>query len=243
MPSVSLSALGWIGTAATLAGAGVSYFATQNAARAQQSIAIANAQAQGDAARAQAQQQQMALKFQKLQQDGVAQASSLQAQALLKSSEAATNAAQQNIRRQREQFEALVAQQYAALGQAGVSPTTGSPIDLLMENAAAEQEQEMLMRDEDEERRRAAIREAQAIQSQGFSAGINSKLLSLESSAAGMRGRMGVAQSRLDAASATAAARGTSGQALGNLLSAGSGAAFQQYQFRRDFKTVNKSIS
>lgn len=239
MPSVSLATLGWIGTAASLAGAGVSYFATQNAARAQQQIGIANAQAQGDAARAQAQQQQMALKFQKLQQDGIAQSSSLQAQALLNQSEAATNAAQANIRRQREQFEALVAQQYAALGQAGVSPTTGSPIDLLMENAAAEQEQEMLMRDEDEERRRAAVREAQAIKSQAFAAGINSNLLSLESSAAGMRGRMGVAQSNLDAASVSASARGTRGQALGSLLSAGSGVALQQYQFRSNFKTVN----
>jgi hypothetical protein len=242
MPSVSLSALGWIGTAATLAGAGISYFATNNAARSQQAIGIANAQAQGDAARAQAQQQQMALKFQKLQQDGIAQSSSIQAGAILKQSEAATAAAQQNIRRQREQFESLVAQQYAALGQAGVSPTTGSPIDILMENAAAEQEQEMIMRDEDEERRRQAVREATALQGSAFSAGINSQLLSLESAAAGVRGRMGVAQSRLDAASSSASAAGMRAQGLGSLLTTGADAGFRQYQFNQNYRTVNKPI-
>lgn len=240
MPSVTLTtALGYAASIASVAGAGLTYFSSVSAARSQSAIGAANAQMAGDQARNQAAQSQMALKFQQLQQDSMAQSASLQAQAVLSSSEAATSAAQSNIRRQRQQFEALVAQQYAALGQSGVSATTGSPIDLLMENAAAEQEQEMLMRDEDEDRRRQALREAVAIQSGGTTAGINSGLLSLESAAAGMRGKMGVAQSRLDAASSSASARGMRMAATGNLMGSMAGAASDTYRFRSSYKTVS----
>ena len=224
------------GLASSVVGTGVSFFSGLNAASAQRDIGVANAQMAADAARNQAAQQQMALKFQKLQQDSLAQSTSIQANAVLSSAEAATNAAQSNIRRQRQQFEALVAQQYASLGRSGVSTTTGSPIDLLMENAAAEQEQEMLMRDEDEDRRRQALREAVSLQSNSVTAGINSSLLSLESSAAGMRGKMGVSQSRIDAASATASARGMRSSAAGNLMSGLGSSATDAYKFRRDFK-------
>jgi len=237
--ALTATTLGYLAVAASAVGAGVSYFSSVNAAQAQNAIGIANAQATGDAARNQATQQEMALKFQKLQQDSIAQSATLQANAVLSSSEAATAAAQSNIRRQRQQFEALVAQQYAALGQSGVSATTGSPIDLLMENAAAEQEQEMLMRDEDEDRRRAALREAVAIQGGGLTAGINSGLLSLESAAAGMRGKMGVAQSRLDAASTSASARGMKMSATGNLMGSLAGSASDAYRFRSSYKTVS----
>ena len=162
---MTASSLAIAGLASSVVGTGVSYFSNLNAASAQRDIGVANAQMAADAARNQAAQQQMALKFQKLQQDSLAKSTSIQANAVLSTSEAATNAAQSNIRRQRQQFEALVAQQYASLGRSGVSTTTGSPIDLLMENAAAEQEQEMLMRAEDEDRRRQALREAVSLQS------------------------------------------------------------------------------
>lgn len=227
-----------IGTALSAIGTGVALYSSNQAANAQEALGIANAQAQGDAARNAAAQQQMALKFQKLQQDAISSANNIQAKSLLQQSEAATNAAQQNIRRERERFQALVAQQYAALGQSGVSPVTGSPIDILMENAAAEQEQEMVLRDEDETRRRRATMEALVLQGNSFSAGVNSQLLSLESAAAGMRGRMGQAQARLDAASSSASARGMRGQALGNALAGGAETAFKAYTFKKDYTTA-----
>lgn len=237
--AIASSTLGYIGVALSAIGTGVSMYQGYQAANAQQAIGIANAQAQGDAARNASQQQQMALKFQKLQQDAISSSNSIQAQALLQQSEAATNAQQQNIRRERERFQALVAQQYAALGQSGVSPVTGSPIDILMENAAAEQEQEMVLRDEDETRRRRATMEAMVLKGNSFSAGVNSQLLSLESAAAGMRGRMGQSQARLDAASSTASARGMRGQALGNALSSGADLAYKGYSFKKNYSTVN----
>ena len=236
--------MGWevaiaaIGTAISAVGTGVSLYSANQAASAQSAIAIENARAQADAARASSRNQQMALKFQQLQEQGAAATASIQANALLQQSEAATNAAQANIRRQRQQFEALVAQQYAALGQAGVSPVTGSPVDLLMENAAAEQETEMAMRDEDEDRRRQAVREAVALQGAAFSAGVNSNLLSLEAAAAGQRGRMGVAQARLDAASQLASARGTRTAAWGQAASSFAQIGFDSYQFRKSTRTT-----
>lgn len=235
---MALSTIATVSAVLSAVGTGVSYIATSRAADAQQAIGIANAQAQGDAARNAAQQQQMALRFQRLQQDAIAGSNTAQAQALLQRSEAATTAAQANIRRERERFQALVAQQYAALGQSGVSPTTGSPLDLLIENAAAEQEQEMILRDEDEDRRRRAVMEASVLQGNAFAAGVNSQLLSLESAAAGMRGRMGRAQARLDASSSTASARGMRGQALSGALTGAAETGYRAYSFKRDFTTV-----
>jgi len=223
----------------TAIGTGVAVYSSNQAANAQSSIAIENAKAQQAAARASSQSQQMALRFQQLQQDAISQSSSLQAQALLAQSEAATTAAQQNIRRQREQFDALVAQQYAALGQAGVSPVTGSPLDALMANAAVEQEQEMLMRDEDEDRRRQAVREAVALQGTSFSAGTQSSLLSLERGGARQQGRMAVAQAGLDAMSARAGARGTRNAALGSAVGSLGGLAVDGARFRSSYKTVS----
>ena len=227
-----------IGAAISAIGTGVSLISANQAASAQSAIAIENARAQADAARASSRNQQMALKFQQLQEQGNAAAAGIQAQALLQQSEAATNAAQANIRRQREQFEALVARQFAALGQAGVSPVTGSPIDVLMENAAAEQETEMVMRDEDEDRRRQAVREAVALLGSAFSSGVNANLLSLEAAAAGQRGRMGVAQARLDAASQVASARGARTAAWGQAVSSWGQIGFDSYQFRKSTKTA-----
>lgn len=232
------TALFAIGAAVSAIGTGVSLYSANQAANAQSAIAIENARAQADAARSSSANQALALKFQQLQEQGAAATASIQANAILQQSEAATNAAQANIRRQRQQFEALVAQQYAALGQAGVSPVTGSPIDLLMENAAAEQETEMVMRDEDEDRRRQAVREAVALQGASFSAGVNSSLLGLESSAARQRGRMGVAQARLDAASQVAGARGIRTAAWGQAASSFGQLGFESYQFRNRYKTT-----
>lgn len=240
---MTAAAAAWTGVALSAIGTGVSMYSSYQGAKSQEALGIANAQAQGDAARSAAQQQQMAIKFQKLQQDAAAAANNTQAQALLKQSEAATNAQQENIRRERERFQALVAQQYAALGASGVSPVTGSPVDILMENAAAEQEQEMLMRDEDETRRRRAAMEALVLKGNAFSAGVNSQLLTLESAAAGVRGRMGQSQARLDASSASAAARGMRGQALGNALAGGADIAYKGYSFKRDYTTKPASIN
>lgn len=226
-----------IGAALSAIGTGVSLYSANQSANAQSAIAIENSRATADAARASSRNQQLALRFQQLQEDGAARTAGIQANAILQQSEAATNAAQANIRRQRQQFEALVARQFAALGQGGVSPVTGSPLDLLMENAAVQQEREMIMRDEDEDRRRQAVREAVALQASAGAGGINSGLLSLEAAAAGQRGRNAVAQSRLDLAGNLASARGTRtaawGQAAGQFGQIGLGA----YQFRRSYKT------
>jgi hypothetical protein len=230
---MTATAVAATGAALSAIGTGISLYSANQAASSQSAIAMENARAQADAARASSANQQMALRFQQLQEQGNAATASIQANAILQQSEAATNAAQANIRKQRMQFEALVARQYAALGQAGVSPVTGSPIDLLMENAAAEQEQEMIMRDEDEDRRRQAVREAVALQGAAFAGGVNSNLLSLEAAAVRQRGRMAVSQSRLDAAGQVASARGTRVGAWGQAASSVGQLGFEAYQFRK----------
>lgn len=224
-----------IGAALSAIGTGVGLISSSRAASTQSALAMENARASADAARASSANQQMALRFQALQEQGAAGIASIQAQSILQQSEAATNAAQSNIRRQRQQFEALVARQFAALGQAGVSPVTGSPVDILMENAAAEQETEMAMRDEDEDRRRAAVREAVALQGAAFAGRANANLLTLEAAAAGMRGRMGVAQARLDGASQVASARGARAAAFGSAAGQLGQLGFEAYQFRKTY--------
>ena len=225
---------------ATGVGAGVSYQASQNAAATNEQFALMNAQAASQGARQQgamqaAQAQLEAIKQGKAQEAAYANAAGIRAQ-----TERESGNAQENIRRSREDFARMLAQQRAATASRGIVDTTGSPLELLVKGAETQALAEEEMRYADEISRRQGFRSADLETIRGKTSGIDVGMSLLSAAAARNNAAMGVSQAKLGLFGARAQSAGMRSEAMGSLISGIGGMARDAYSYRRSASTPYK---
>ena len=241
--SIATSIAAWsaiAGVAATAIGTGVSYKASQNAAATNEQFALMNAQAASQGASQQgamqaAQAQLEAIKQGKAQEAAYANAAGIRAQ-----TERESGNAQENIRRSREDFARMLAQQRAATASRGIVDTTGSPLELLVKGAETQALAEEEMRYADEISRRQGFRSADLETIRGETAGIDVGMSLLSAAAARNNAAMGVSQAKLGLFGARAQSAGMRSEAMGSLISGIGGMARDAYSYRRTTSTPYK---
>lgn len=229
------TALGVISLVVGVAGGVMSYTAQSAAADTQSQFGLLNAQAQAQSARLQARQQQLSANIQAASSRAQAASAENNAQAILEQTETESRIAQENIRRDREEFRRSIGAMRAGASDSGVLETTGSPLDFLVAATEDEQAYESEARWQDEVNRRKGGRLAAVERAGGAAAGLNATLQTLEGASAMAAGRVGAAQAKLGgyAARATAAGMRASAAAglVGDIGSSGV-SAIQLYQNR-----------
>ena len=241
--SIATSIAAWsaiAGVAATAIGTGVSYKASQNAAATNEQFALMNAQAASQGASQQgamqaAQAQLEAIKQGKAQEAAYANAAGIRAQ-----TERESGNAQENIRRSREDFARMLAQQRAATASRGIVDTTGSPLELLVKGAETQALAEEEMRYADEISRRQGFRSADLETIRGETSGIDVGMSLLSAAAARNNAAMGVSQAKLGLFGARAQSAGMRSEAMGSLISGIGGMARDAYSYRRSASTTYK---
>lgn len=136
--------------------------------------------------------------------------------------------AQENVRRNRDEFTRQLAQATAAQGGSGAVLATGSPLDLLMNAADKEQQQEQDAQFGINAGRAAGYRAAAGEALGGRAQGINASLYQLDALSAIETGRMGAAQAQLGGLAGQAQASGMQASAFGNLIGNSAG-VFSSY--------------
>lgn len=228
-----MAVIGIAGLVLGAVGTGMSYYSQRSAAETGSRLALLNAQAQTQQVMQEGRIAAAGARLQELRSKKMQEAAYSQATAMRERVEAGSRAAQENIRRQRQEFSSLIARQRAAAGKAGVVPETGSPLELLEDSAEQEALLEAEMRHQDEIARRVGFREADIEQLGGQIEGINQGLYSLNAAAAISRSQAQESQIKLDLMSAQAGYRGQQTAALGGLLSNVGGLAMQGYDLRQ----------
>ncbi len=219
-----------IGAVASAVGAGVSYYAANQAADTQAEMAALNAQAQRQAL----EQQGRAASMQALINESLAAkeraAAEANARLLERQAEMGTKVTTENIRRSREDMARLMAVQRAAVAKNGLVDTTGSPLALLAASAEEEQRAADALRYEDEMSRRSLFREAAFQRNEGILAGITGLGARASGAAARSSAALGQSQARLDLYASRASASAMRTGAASNLISAAGGLATTAYQ-------------
>lgn len=218
---------------ASIAGSAVAYTGSVNAARSNDAIALANAQAATMAAKNQgsmqaAQAQLEAIKARKEQEAAFANAAGMRLK-----TEAESRAAQENIRRGREDFSKVLAQQRAATAARGVVDTTGSPLELLVKGAENQQLAEEEARYADEIARRQGFRAADLETVRGRVAGLDVGMSLLTAAAARNNAQMGATQARLNLFGERAQSQAMRTQATAGLISSAGSISRDFYSYRR----------
>ena len=242
--AISATTAGYIAAASLIAGAvgtGISYQSSVNAAKTNEQFATMNAQSASLAARQQgtmqaAQAQLQAIKSRKEQESAYANASGMRQQ-----TEVESRNAQENIRRSREDFAKVLAQQRAATAARGIVDSTGSPLELLVKGAEDQALLESEMRYGDEISRRQGFRAADLEEVRGKVAGLDVGMSLLNAAAAKNNAAMGQSQARLDLFGARAQSAGMRSSALGGLIAGAGGIARDSYSYRKS-ATPNSQI-
>ena len=241
--SIATSIAAWsaiAGVAATAVGTGVSYKASQNAAATNEQFALMNAQAASQGARQQGAMQAAQAQLEAIKQGKAQEAAYANAAGIRSQTERESGNAQENIRRSREDFARMLAQQRAATASRGIVDTTGSPLELLVKGAETQALAEEEMRYADEISRRQGFRSADLETIRGKTAGIDVGMSLLSAAAARNNAAMGVSQAKLGLFGARAQSAGMRSEAMGSLISGIGGMARDAYSYRRSASTTYK---
>jgi hypothetical protein len=201
-----------------LAGAGVSAYSQIRAGREQDALARTNLLSQQQAIRQQGAIALMQSRMQEISAQQSAQALAIDSQNERNAAEYESRAAQENIRRQREDFSRALAEQRAAIAARGVVDTTGSPLELLLRSAEDQAFSEANARAADEMNRRARFTRASGLDYQSRVAGLNRGSAILAGMAAKQQVATGLAQASIDYRGSRAASTGQMFGAAGTLL-------------------------
>jgi hypothetical protein len=211
-----------------LAGAGVSAYSQIRAGREQDALARTNLLSQQQAIRQQGAIALMQSRMQEISAQQSAQALAIDAQNERNAAEYESRAAQENIRRQREDFSRALAEQRAAIAARGVVDTTGSPLELLLRSAEDQAFSEANARAADEMNRRVRFTRASGLDYQSRVAGLNRGSAILAGMAAKQQVTTGLTQASVNYRSERASAAGQYWGAAGTILEGAS-----QYGTRR----------
>lgn len=200
-------------------GTGISYFAQRDSAKTQSLFANLNASA--GLQQTQAQGRAMALQAQlKAAQESVAQRTAQKnAASMREGADAQIRVDQENIRKNRMEFQAKVASVRAGRAGSGVVDTTGSPLDILVSASEDQALSEAEMGWMADNQRRKTYRQAQIEENQGKAHGINAGLAQVDGMAAVAAARMQGTQLELNRFGQIAGAQGMGYGAIGGLLS------------------------
>lgn len=198
-----------------LAGAGISAYSQARASREAGSLASVNLLNQQQALRQQGQIAMMQARMQEVSARHTANALAIDAANERNAAEWETRAAQENIRRQREDFSRALATQRAAIAARGIVDTTGSPLELLLQSAEDQAFAEANNRAADEMNRRNRFTRAGSLDYQSRVASMGRGSAILAGMAARQQMTTGLSQARIDAL-------GSRAQAAGGMLAAGS---------------------
>lgn len=230
---MGIEALGYAAVAASLVGAGVSYYSSVSAAKSQDAFALLNAQAQTIAARNAGSLQAAQAQLQGIQAAKEQEAAFANAAAIRGQTEAESRAAQENLRRSREDFQKQLASHRAAVASRGIVDTTGSPLELLVKQSETQALSELEMRHADEIARRQGFRSADLETVRGKVSGIDIGMSLLNAAAARNNAAMGAMQARLDLLSTRASSSAMRTQAAGALLSSVGSTGRDYYSYRK----------
>lgn len=201
-----------------LAGAGISAYSTARASREADQFSRINMLAQQQSLRQQGAIAAMQSRMSEVAAQHQAQALAMDAQNERNAAEYETRAAQENIRRQRQDFSRALAEQRAAIAARGVVDTTGSPLELLLKSAEDQAFAEANARAADEMNRRARFTRAGGLDYQSRLAGMNRQSAILAGMAARQQMTTGLSQSRITRLGERAEAGGMMLRAGGTLL-------------------------
>lgn len=215
-------------------GTGISAYSGFQAARAGDAIALANMQNATLAARQEGQIGQMQAQMNAAQARASQDAAFADAENMRKRTEAETRAANENIRRSRDDFAAALAAQRSAIAAKGVLDTTGSPLELLSKSAETQALYEAEQRHQDEISRRMGYAQAASRQFEGKVQGLNVAMATLEGAAAQNTAAMKASQARLDYMGQRAANAGQRTQAIGSLFGGLGNAASSYYSLSQN---------
>ena len=207
-----------IGAVLGAVGTGISFVSQMSAAKTQAQFSALNAQAGIQSATQQASVASLQSQIQANQAATAQKAAYENADALRAQAEQDAAIGQQNIRRNRDEFQRQLAQATAAQGGSGAVIAAGSPLDLLVNAADTEAQDEAWSGYGVNTARNAAYREAAGVQLGGRVQGMNSSLYQLESLSAIQEGRAAASQARITGLQGQAAAAGMRSQAFGGLL-------------------------
>jgi hypothetical protein len=202
-----------------LIGTGISSYAQFRQGREQSALSRINLAAQ---TQANSQQQAIAAMQARFQQVALGQQQkALQTDAANErtAAEYETRAAQENIRRSRDDFARALASQRAAIAARGILSTTGSPLEMLLQSAEDQALSEADARTADELNRRSRFSRAGSLDYQARVAGLNKGMATLQAAAQRQSLATSAAQYRLDAAGQRASAGGQYLAGFGTLLS------------------------
>jgi len=215
-------------------GTGISVYSGFQAAKAGDAIALANMQNATLAARQQGELGQMQAQLQGIQAKASQEAAFADAENMRKRTEAESRAADENIRRSRDDFAAALAAQRNAIAARGVLDTTGSPLALLAKASEDQALYEAEQRQQDEISRRMGYVQAGNRQFEGKVQGLNVVMATLEGAAAKNRADMQTSQAKLDYMGQRAANAGQRTQAIGSLFSGLGSTASGYYNMRQN---------
>jgi hypothetical protein len=233
--------VGTIGLILGAVGTGLSYSAQMSAASTQETFSLLNAQAGVQQATQQANMAALQSQLQSAQADTARRAAEDNAAAMRSRVESDSAQAQENLRRDREEFARKLAAARAQSAGSGVDVTSGSPLDMLL---AASEEQAQLEAEQQWQignLRSRGFRQAAAVALGGRVEGLNSSLYLLEGEAAQAEGRMRATQARLGGMAGQAQASGQRAAAFGSLfdsLGASAGQAYDLWQYRRASRSL-----
>ncbi len=219
-----------VSLAASAIGTGLSYVSSMNAAKTQETLALANAQNQRQAIEQEGQINLMQASLNATLAQKDKEAADAEGRAIGAQSELLTRTSIEATRRGREEAGQAAAQQVASLAKAGFSDTTGSPLSLLADTAEKEQRGADAIRFEDEQQRREAIRQQQMAANQSTLAGLKSGEQKLYGMASQQKALRDQSANKLNYLAQKANAAGIRSKAAGSLIGGLGNLSYQGYQ-------------
>ncbi len=213
-----MPALPYIALALGAVGTGLQYSAQMNAANTQATFSALNATAGAQQSTQQASIAAMQANLQGVQAQNAQNAAQNNALAARQQADQDAAVAQENVRRNRDEFTRQLAQATAAQGGSGAVLATGSPLDFLMKEKDLQDQREQDAQYGINAARAHGYREAAGEELGGRAQGINASLYQLDALSAVETGRFGATQAQLQGLAGQATAAGMRSQAMGGLI-------------------------